>query len=306
MTAAERAEMEAWVDADPLHKEAFDSFNEIAEGAMEDDAVAIAAMEEDLERFSANENLRTNQFRLAAGIAASIALVVTATVLMRPQVEIYETARGEMREVVLADGTSITLNTDSAISVRYARNRRNVSLDRGEALFVVAHAPERPFVVSSDAMQVQVLGTSFNVYAKGGETVVSVLSGVVEVKSDEQIDGDGASEQLTLTTGQQVAVSSGGAMTDIESFDTNTIISWRLGRAYYENEPLSDVIADLNRYFPREISIGDTSLSSVPVTGSFDLGDQYVAVEAIKVALSLRAETNASGNIVLFPEEQDR
>ena len=223
-------------------------------------------------------------------------------ILSRPRLETYETARGEMREVVLADGSSITLNTDSAISVRYEKNQRNVSLDRGEALFVVAHAPERPFIVASDAMQVQVLGTSFNVYAKGEETVVSVLSGVVEVKSDRDPAEKSSKEMMTLTSGQQVAVLSDGDMTGVERFDTNAVISWRLGRAYYENEPLSDVIADLNRYFPREISIGDDSLDDVPVTGSFDLGDQSVAVEAIKVALSLHAETDASGRIVLLPD----
>lgn len=305
ITQEERTEMEAWVNADPGHRLAFDSYSKIAEAATEDEAVAIAAMEDDLARFAETEAMRTNRFRLATGIAASfvmVAIAVTVTLLTQPRVETYETARGERREIVLADGSSITLNTDSAISVRYEKNQRNVSLDRGEALFVVAHAPERPFVVASDAMQVQVLGTSFNVYAKGEETVVSVLSGVVEVKSDRDPAERTSGEMMTLTSGQQVAVLSDGDMTGVERFDTNAVISWRLGRAYYENEPLSDVIADLNRYFPREISIGDNSLDDVPVTGSFDLGDQSVAVEAIKVALSLHAETDASGRIVLLPE----
>src|SRR5205807_1325966 len=99
----------------------------------------------------------------------------------RPQV--YATAIGEQRSVVLKDGSMIQLNSRSRVEVRYTDHDRKIALKEGQALFTVARDTQRPFLVSAGDTAVRAVGTQFDVNRLETEIVVTVLEGKVAVES---------------------------------------------------------------------------------------------------------------------------
>lgn len=301
-SAEDEAAMTVWLAADNRHREAFDSYMHIANCAsVAADSAAELSLENDLIQFAEKSAARRPWFIGVPAIAASIAaaaVFVVAVIDTGESYSTYATLRGETEEINLADGTVIALNTDTEIQVEIDSNRRSVRLIKGEALFDVARDPQRPFVVTSSIAETSVLGTSFNIYEKDDETIVSVFSGVVDVAS--KLVNDSA---VTLIAGQEVAIDEDYGQQEIRIFQPAAVTSWRRGLAYHENTPLSEVIADLNRYFSIELALGDSTLNDIPVTGGFDTKDQSVAVEALSIALSLRAESESDSRIVLYPDD---
>ena len=302
MTQQEEGALQDWLRADLSHNEAYEAYLHVANCAsVAADMAAEAALEEEIEGFASRQKSQRQWFVAIPAIAASIAAVAfLVSVVMGPgeSYTTYATLRGENKKIDLADGTVVALNTDTEIEVLIDARRRAVRLVRGEALFDVARDPQRRFIVTSDTAQTSVLGTRFNFYEKPGETVVSVLSGVVEVGT-AHLDAP----PVTLIAGQEVAIKPNDARPEVRDFKPDAVISWRRGLAYHENEPLWKVIADLNRYFATELVIGDSVLNDIPVTGGFDITDQSVAVESLSIALSLRAEQSDTNQIVLFSDE---
>src|SRR5690606_34501615 len=102
-------------------------------------------------------------------------------------VQRYATAIGQRRDVVLDDGSLVTLNTDTLVEVRYSHARRDVRLLQGQAMFHVAKNPERPFIVSAGNRRVTALGTAFDVQVRrGGEVQVLLVEGRVRVEPSQR------------------------------------------------------------------------------------------------------------------------
>ncbi len=305
MRPEEEAALADWMAADQRHRQAFERFMETAELASKaHEQLAAEELTHDLETFANQRSARTYWFIAAPAMAASIAaaaLFFSAMMNAKSELERYATARGETATFTLADGSAVSLNTDSVLEVNFSTGARSVSLERGEALFDVIRDTERPFIVVSEYAEARVLGTRFNVHAAGDKTIVSVLSGVVEVDAKNEEATEAAAFAVTLIAGQQITVDADGGDNEVRGFNPHTITSWLRGKAYYENEPLSAVIADLNRYYAVQFVIGDASLNDIPVSGGFDLNNHDITAEALAAALSLRAEKDVAGKITLMP-----
>ncbi len=299
MTQKEKKALDDWLLADQRHRSAYDEYMHIAESAVvAGDVAAEEALENELENIVKRKSMRQKWFVAVPAIAASVSAVAFLVgVFLGPteSYSTYATLRGENKSIDLADGTVIALNTNTEIEVQIDSEHRSVRLIRGEALFDVARDPKRRFIVTSDTAQTSVLGTRFNFYEKPGGTVVSVLSGVVEVGGVDR-----NSPPVTLIAGQEAAIHSNESRPEIRQFQPDAVTSWRRGLAYHENAPLKQVVADLNRYFDTELVIGDSALNDIPVTGGFDITDQAVAIKSLSVALSLRAEHTNTNQVVLF------
>src|SRR5581483_1498266 len=124
-------------------------------------------------------NEGSNRPRLLA-IAASV-LIAVAGAFFYDQRGTYSTATGEERSVSLEDGSTLDLNSQSKVRVRFSTHARSVELLQGQAIFRVSKNPARPFIVSTDTTQVRAVGTQFDVYRKSGGTVVTVIEGRVAV-----------------------------------------------------------------------------------------------------------------------------
>lgn len=190
----------------------------------------------------------------------------------------YSTAQGEQRTVALPDGSTVYLNTDTAIAVAYGQEERRVELLHGEALFEVASNPHRPFRVLADGGMTEAVGTAFVVREDPADTVVTVTEGVVDVRSPL---GAGRLEASVRTRrGQQTRYRKGAMPDKPVSVDVGAAALWRDGVIRMDGLPLDDAIAELDRYRPGRILI----LGNVPyraVGGAFDISDIDGAVAGL-------------------------
>lgn len=196
----------------------------------------------------------------------------------------YETAVGAQKKIVLADGSSVILNTDSRLEVDFAARRRDVRLMRGEAYFEVVHDKARPFTVYARNYVVRDIGTAFDVHlSKTGLVEVGVTKGSVEIMPADGAHGFDAPRSLgIIAAGQNIVLGQKiERAVAVSNTDLGRKLAWRQGELIYTGQPLGDVLADISRYSDIKIELADPALASLPVGGAFRT-DQ---IEAIFAAL---------------------
>jgi transmembrane sensor len=218
---------------------------------------------------------RSPVWSLAAAAALTV-VAVTAVWSMRDGERFglprtYSTVHGEQRIRRLPDGSVLHLNTDSAVTVRYSRSERLVSLDRGQALFEVAHQDGRRLRVQTDRAGVVAVGTQFDVYRKSGTTTVTVVEGSVEVYSGEVRPPAGAEPWVRLNLGDQLDV--GDRIGVPRHADVRAALAWLQQQIAFQDEPLGEVAAEFNRYGPIIVEIDDASVRALPISGIVDAYD---------------------------------
>jgi transmembrane sensor len=183
----------------------------------------------------------------------------------------YHTATGEIRNVVLPDGTVVGLDTQTRLEWVGSPSDRRVRLLRGEAYFQVVHDASRPFRIMLAHSEVQVLGTRFDVYQMAdGDVRVSVMSGTVAVEALD--DGQGVpSWSRRLSSGQQIEYSPVGLVADVHSIVAPKVIRWREGMVETQGEPLKDFVSDISRYTTERIVIADPRAATQQVGGAFSV-----------------------------------
>ena len=205
----------------------------------------------------------------------------------------YQTAVSEHRNIVLVDGSEISMGAKSSLSVNFSTDKRIVVLESGEALFVVAHDAERPLCCHSGSKHDHSCRDRIQC-ATGKETgvVVTVTEGTVEVKRTPQgsrppSDGDQDPVQRIMTTTVSAGVQAVVSPTElslVEVSNPNAVTEWRIGHLQYRSEPLKFVVADVSRYTTREIIIADSEVEAMIFTGSVfqDQTDDWL--EALETA----------------------
>jgi transmembrane sensor len=177
---------------------------------------------------------------------------------------LFQSPTGEIRQIALADGSTITLSAASAVSVAYHSSERHISLDKGEALFQVAKDSARPFVVDTGSGTVTAVGTEFDVERAGDKTLVMVAHGRVRVGAR---NSSGDIRSVNLDAGMEVSYAVDGSLGKQARVDQRAIGNWRYGELNFVDRPLKWVVADLNRYTLRPIIIDDPALAEISVTG---------------------------------------
>ncbi|MBH1985281.1 MAG: FecR domain-containing protein [Burkholderiales bacterium] len=179
----------------------------------------------------------------------------------------YATARGQRLAVALPDGSSMQLDTATQLHVTLYRQRREVRLAHGEALFQVQAKQEQPFDVLSGPLTVTVVGTQFsvrNTVAHDGQLRVAVQHGHVRVA--------GAGQDLVdLRAGQGVSSDAGGRLSEVASLAPSSVASWRNGRVTFDNVPLGAALAEFERYGDTGLAVRDPAVARLRIGGSFSL-----------------------------------
>ncbi|HEX6860791.1 MAG TPA: FecR family protein [Caulobacteraceae bacterium] len=256
--------------------------------------------------------------RLAAGIVAALGLgaagywfaaVPAPAPAASPGLQVasgqgssFQTGVGERSTVVLADGSKVTLNTRSRVEVNYAADRRNITLVSGQALFEVARNKARPFVVTAGPRVVTALGTAFDIRLDGHQVQVTMVEGKVKVEPTrptmlQKI----APPDQQLVAGQQLIADVGDLGSTVHKADAATATSWREGKVVFADTPLPQAVAEMNRYLPEPILIGDPALSRLTVNGMFLTGQPMSFVGAVTAYYPVEARSNANGATVLVP-----
>lgn len=233
---------------------------------------------------------------IGGAIAASLAVLVGGPALWksaRGEQVTYETKPGEMRRIDLSDGTRITLDGGSRLSVRLGWRTRHVEMGLAQASFDVAKDPSRPFVIGVGDQRVRVVGTEFNIRHDVGGVRVTVRRGVVEVA---QRDGRGGPPSR-LTVGQELRHDQGAARSEVRRVEPDGAFAWTQGQLVADNETLGDIVADLNRRFATPVRISPGAATR-RFSGVIALDDQETAVRALAAYAGLSID-RANGEIVL-------
>ena len=283
----------AWLDADPLNREAFDAVLATADAVDQRKDTLLAATFTGTVvpmRSVAQPPLRRRVVGWTAGlaaIAAGIAIFVLTRmppVLEAPQIQTWTTAVGETKDVTLADGSHLHLNTDTQVAAMFAQGRRDVRLERGEASFDVTHDANRPFIVAVGDRRVQVVGTAFDILRDSGAITVTVARGVVAVSAA----GETAAAKR-LEVGDQYAGREGDPAFRIAKVDPTKILAWQEGRLIFEDAPLIEVVSSLNRYFDRKVSIDD-AVRDLRFSGILKIDDEPSILRRLESFLPVVAE----------------
>ena len=200
--------------------------------------------------------------------------------------------------ILLDDGTKVTLNTGTSLSIDFGSNRRIVRLGHGQALFDVAHDRKRPFVVTADGNQVEALGTIFEVKAEAGRFEVMLVKGSVEVRSTAAGTGRSATAATRLVPGQQL-VAIAAAPPRVIAVDTDRELLWQRSMVCFDNASLAAVVAELNRYSETKLVIGSPAISDMRVSGIFRTDDPGNFADMIGAMLPVEPVEDAKGGIEL-------
>lgn len=202
------------------------------------------------------------------------------------------TAKGDIRRAPLADGSAVTLNTDTAIRAAFDDKMRRVDLLRGEALFDVAKDAARPFIVVAGDVRVQAVGTSFTVRAHAdGQVRVIVREGVVEVWRGTE------GKPVRLAAEHAVQVAGTGALkpTIVGVAAVEGAMAWRQGQIDLDGLTLGQAAEEFARYSDRRIVIDDPAVASLKMAGLFSASDPDGFAKAAALSLGLTATSQADG-----------
>ena len=228
---------------------------------------------------------------LAAGVAV-VALGLGWTGWQYQQLnhqDTLSTALGERRQVELPDGSQLELNSATQVQVMFSAGQRHVRLGAGEAMFIVAHDSDRPFVVSTAQGDVSVTGTRFDVRQDPGSTRVAVEQGSVKVQ--------GAAESLALlTAGQGSHIDAQGKVAAPYAIDANAVTAWRQGKLVFDNAPLSDVVAEVSRYRARPLHVASGKAAALRLSSTFSTDDPDALLRALPSILPVRVKNLADGS----------
>lgn len=213
----------------------------------------------------------------------------------------YVTAVGELKSVVLPDGSRMRINTASRVAVSFGREARLIHLDAGEAWFQVAHDTKKPFIVYAGKYAVKDLGTAFSIRVKDDGIDLTVTKGRVEVASLKQrlpartwLDPDSiknAPSRVPLTAGQHVVFNQGIELAQrVKPAQVEKMLSWRDGMLIFDNDPLEKVVSEINRYSPVRIVISDSGIRNLRFGGYFRTNDVPSILATLQKGFGIHVE----------------
>lgn len=216
---------------------------------------------------------------VAAITALAVGLAGPARVALQAD---FSAATGERKTVELADGSTVMLNTGSAMAVEMAGDQRKVELLRGEAYFDVKADPARPFIVQADRSTTRVLGTRFFVDRQADGDRISVVSGKVEVSEARRWK-----EPLVLGDREAVTVYD-HAIGQPQKIESELATSWVNGFLVYENETLENVIRQINRYQIGTVYFKDDAIRHIRINGRLTIRESREMLEVLRRTMALK------------------
>jgi transmembrane sensor len=266
----QQAEFEAWLASDPAHVHAFGKAQAAWGGApVHSAAVALAAPRKP----SAWRRIKPHWKPLATAAMLLIGLFSFSNLPVRLQAD-HLTVVGERQRLQLDEGAKVLLNTNSAFSSSIKDHQRLARLYQGEAFFEIIPNHGLPLEIDAGPVRASVRDTDFAVRYLNGEAQVQVQRGNVDLSNT--VDD----ARVRLSAGESIRIGPKGFGPPAK-LDANKDLAWVQGRLIFENRPMSEVLAELRRYYPGWIINTNDKLASVAVTGNYRLDQPLDVVRSL-------------------------
>lgn len=255
-----------WCQRDPLNQQAFDELAAIWELSGNLGAAQAPS--------AAPRMTQRRRYALAASLGALIVSAVAGAWWVnqpaRQGVLVSEltSPTGVNTTSALADGSLLELGGGTRVTVEIGPRERRILLHEGELYVTVHKDPSRPFSVDAGRLEAIATGTAFNVLLTEDRTTVTVAEGSVEALYEGQA---AATPNMRVTSSQQLVYSHSSHSAEVREADPQRAIAWRGGKLHYENEPLSEVVATVNRYSDKRILIEDPRVGMMNFFGTVHL-----------------------------------
>ena len=296
VSAEDRQDFALWLASSAEHSRAMDSMLDLW-----DDLAVTRHLNPNTAKVLTLQNPRRRRW-LGAGLAAAacalFALVLTPELNVDDETLRYQTRKGEQLQIDLADGTQISLNTNSSLSVRLSEQLRHVSLHRGEAFFQVEKNIDLPFVVDIGTAEVRVMGTAFNIHRHQSQSDITVTEGVVKVTELGNPSSRPPTTEL-LYANQYVAASNRG-LSRPSLTDSLATVAWREGKIVADGMPLAVLVDEIARYHDVKILIAEPSLAQSKVSGVFQLDKPDIILQALEYSFGIHSMELEDASILLI------
>lgn len=269
-----------WLESDSRHQEAF--------AAVTEAWTVAGGLKSRREEWRQPVRKRSRSAVSAAAALVCILLVTGFWWVSRPPV--YATMPMEQRRLVLADGSAVVLDANSAIRVSMGSEKRVISLEQGRAHFDVAKDPARPFVVKAGDESVQAIGTAFDVTSVQDEVAVTLIEGKLKVAAA----GRAMNVPAVMKAGDRLVFRPDGDVI-ADRPDIRRLTAWSSGRLVFHNEPLASAVVEINRYGPKRIVLEDDAVKALKISGVYEVGSSEAfarsVTELLPVSLSVAAHS---------------
>ena len=357
LSASEQLEFDAWVEADPRARAAYvrlelawkraDGLRRLRplDGDIDEDLLAHSPFEPvPIDEYPARQGTgktadvvlrpstavvdaqfverKPRRWGISLAAAASIALIAVAGFMWRAYERTgwheYTTDFGGLSRIVLDDGSVVNLNTNSFMRVQLTPELRHIVLERGEALFKVAHDKNRPFDVDAGNTTVRAVGTEFSVRVREPAEASDGLKDIEVLVKEGRVAIDPPKENAkpmeraaalppsmsTLSAGEAVTITATRVTTELPQMqvqkvaeaDVDRKLSWTEGRLWFERQTLKDVVAEFNRYNRRQMVIADPAIENLRIGGGFEATDPESFIAALEKTLGVRAFPSPSSD----------
>ena len=275
--ASARAGYAAWKAADPLHATAAADMENLL-GQLH--AVRAPAGGDHRPARAALKAITPQRRRLRQLAAASaVAVLVLGSAMVASEQPAYlladlRSATGQWRTHTLADGSRLTLGSDSAVNVHFSAGERHVELVRGDILVDVAKDAQRPFIVDSGQAAICALGTRFSVRREDGATILNMLESTVSAQVPQHPASIVRAGQRTRITRDGI-----GPLTSIDAASVQH--AWRAHQLVVDDQPLAEVLDELARHRPGQLHYDRAQIAGIRVAAVLPLDDTDKALQLL-------------------------
>jgi transmembrane sensor len=316
MTAEELQALHVWLTRSPDHAAAF---QEVASawdvaGAVRSDPEILTAREQ-------ARRARPPGWR--AGIAAAVAVAVLggwsalgsggyvpAPTFLTGGEQTFRTGVGQTATVRLRDGSLVTLDTDTVLRAKETDDRRMLRLAKGQAFFKVAKDKTRPFTVAAGDKLVTATGTAFSVRLQQKAVEVTLVEGRVRVEDAAPAvqlarNAPRFSEATEMNPGSKLVAAEDRNWT-LDKVDPDKATSWLEGQLIFEDRPLAEAAAELNRYSAKKIIIRDPAIAGAKIVSVVKAGDVDGFVRVVTTAGFARVVSDDDDAVELAGPEKNQ
>jgi len=256
----------------------------------------------------AHENIKKisiyEQIKPVLSYAAALFLVIVVSFksyeYYSPTFEAQYISKNEnINKTVLPDGTVLTMDQKTQIAVTFYHDKREVLLKKGQVFFEVAKDKDKVFIIDSGQVEIQVLGTSFEVQKYEDFTDVSVVEGIVKV-SHIYNKNKNAAIIARLEKGDKISVNNKGKVNFYNKVVINEVASWREGKLIFNKNTLKEAFDTFAKYNDFEIE-SKVDLTSTLFSGTFKINEMNKFLNVLKKVYSFKI-TKLNDRIILTRE----